>query len=104
MQLGVLRVPALVHERLGRLVGHPDLHELLRVRMGLAEVRAQSALSVIDVLHGVPPVEIGVIAQPSDARDGAPVAGPHDTCAWDVPFGTPATGPRSTPAAIGTLL
>jgi len=54
-------MPALVDERLGRFVSHADPHELLRLRMRLPEVRAQPTLAIVDVLHLVPPVEIGVI-------------------------------------------
>ena len=45
------RMPAFVHERLWRLLGHADLNDLLGARVRLAEVAAETALAIVDVLH-----------------------------------------------------
>jgi hypothetical protein len=47
----VLRVSASVYHILGRFAPDADLHDLLGVGMVLAKVRAQAALTVIDLLH-----------------------------------------------------
>ena len=61
MQLCVLRVTALVHERLRRFVSDADPHELLLLGMRFSEMGTQPALTIVDVLHAVPPVEIGLV-------------------------------------------
>ena len=51
MEWGMTRMPAFVHERLWRLLGHADLNDLLSARVRLAEVAAETALAIVDVLH-----------------------------------------------------
>ena len=54
MQRRVTRVTALIDQHLGRLVLLADRDELLRPRVALAEVDAETALSVVNLLHVVP--------------------------------------------------
>jgi len=54
MQRRVARVPAFIDQHLWRLMLFPDLDELLRSRMALAEVNAEAALPVLDLLHVFP--------------------------------------------------
>lgn len=54
MQRRVARVTAFIDQHLRRLVLFPDLDDLLRSRVALAEVDAETALSVLDLLHVVP--------------------------------------------------
>jgi hypothetical protein len=51
VQRGVLRVSALLDEVLRRLVGNANLYELLVLRVVLAEVGAQAALTVVYLKH-----------------------------------------------------
>ena len=45
-------VPALFHQVLGGLLGDADLNQLrLLLRLVLAKVRAQPALTIMDLLH-----------------------------------------------------
>ena len=44
----------LVDEHLGRFVLFADPDELIRARVGFAEVNAEPALSIVDLLHGSP--------------------------------------------------
>ena len=55
MERRVLRVTAVIDERLRSLVLAPDGSDLLGSRVRLAEVNAQAALSVVDLLHVSPP-------------------------------------------------
>jgi hypothetical protein len=53
MQRLVLRMPALLQQSLGRLFGQPDLHQCPVVGLlVLAEVSAQTALSIVNLQHG----------------------------------------------------
>lgn len=76
MQCRVARVAALIDQHLRRLVLLPDGDQLLGPRMGLAEVNAESALSVVDLLHVFPlPLKadhsIGKFHAPASAATGA---------------------------------
>src|SRR5690349_19649520 len=87
MQRRVAWMAAFVHQRLGRLLGPANLNDLLGRRVRLAEVRAESALPVVNVLHARAPMN-GESLDPPCARGARGMPNSTRIHCRHVPFGS----------------